>query len=1183
MRSPEKPPTSVGGVVTESFVHLHTHTQYSLLDGACRLGDLIDRAVEFGMPALAMTDHGNLFGAVRFFEQAVAKGVKPIIGCEVYMAPGDRRDRSAPAPGLNQKPYYHMLLLAENEEGYRNLVKLVSLGYLEGFYYRPRIDRESLARHSRGLIGTSACLGGELCQLLLGGQEERAAEAARFYAQTLGEGNFYVELQDQGLPEQKRLNPALADLARRLGLPLVATNDCHFLRREDHAAHDVLICIQTGRTVQDAERMRYSEHHYFKAPAEMRELFRDYPEAVDSTLEIARRCNFVLEREGHHLPQFAVPAPYSLEEYFRAVVEEGYETRRPRWEEKARQGCLRHPLEEYRRRMDEEIGMIQRMGFPGYFLIVWDFIKYARDHGIPVGPGRGSAAGSLVAYCLRITDIDPLEYDLIFERFLNPERVTLPDIDIDFCIRGRQQVIDYVTRKYGRENVAQIITFGTMAARAVIRDAGRGLNLPYGDVDRIAKLVPFELGMTIDKALTTSPGLKAACDKEPRVTQLIEVARRLEGLTRHASTHAAGVVITPKPITEYCPLYRTSKDEITTQYAMDAVESIGLLKMDFLGLKTLTLMHDVVRLVREERGETLDLDNLPLDDKAAYELFAHGQTFGVFQFESAGMQDILRKLKPERFEDLIALNALYRPGPIKSGMIDEFIKARHGKKKVEYPLPQLEPILAETYGVIVYQEQVMKIASALAGFTLGEADILRRAMGKKKKQVMAAQRAKFLEGARVRGTHKRDAEHMFELMEHFAEYGFNKSHSAGYALIAYQTAYLKAHFPVHFMAALLSSEKENTENIVKYINEARDMDIPVLPPDINRSDVDFTVEEGRIRFGVAAIKGVGEGAMASVLEARRRLGRFATLEEFCREVDPRVLNRRVLEALVKSGALDSLGRRPQLYADIDRAMEAAQRSRRDRASGQSALFGELEEGAGGAAAEEAPAADWSEREMLSYEKETLGFYVTGHPLGNYDAELRQFASHTSSQALALEESQEVTLVGLATAVNRRKTRRGDWMAVLALEDMEGAVEVVVFPDLYQKHEALLSMPDVALLVGGKMEVGEERPKLIAEQIVPLEEARERRAQGVTIQMRTVGLEEDTLRRLRQILERFRGDCPLTLELHHPQAYRVTLRVEPDLRLGPNRELTESVEDLLGKGTVRYRFRRGAGGGTGRVY
>ncbi|MEE9231783.1 MAG: DNA polymerase III subunit alpha [Acidobacteriota bacterium] len=1161
--------------MSKSFVHLHNHTQYSLLDGACRVTDIIDRAVELDMPALAISDHGNLFGAVRFFEQAVAKGIKPIIGCEVYMAPGDRRDHTSTAPGAPRKPYYHMLLLAANEQGYRNLIKLVTIGYLEGFYYRPRIDRAALREHAAGLIGTSACLGGELSQLILAGQEERAEETARIYAEILGEGNFYIELQDHGLPEQGQVNPVLVEMARRQGIPLVATNDCHYLRKEDHSAHDVLICIQTGRTVEDTDRMRYSQQHYFRTSEEMRALFPEHPEAVDSTLDIAKRCNFMLEREGHHLPQFSVPGNYSLESYFREIVEEGFSERLKVWEEKTRQGTLRQPVEEYRARLEEEIQMIQKMGFFGYFLIVWDFIKYARDNGIPVGPGRGSAAGSLVAYCLWITDIDPLQYGLIFERFLNPERVTLPDIDIDFCIRGRQKVIDYVTEKYGRENVAQIITFGTMAARGVIRDAGRGLNMAYGEVDRIAKLVPFELGMTIEKALSTSPGLREARDSDSKVAGLIEVAKRLEGLTRHASTHAAGVVITPKPITEYCPLYRSSKNEITTQFAMDSVEAIGLLKMDFLGLRTLTLIHDVVRLVKEDRGETIDLNELSLDDAATYELFARGQTFGVFQFESSGMQDVLCKLKPDRFEDLIAMNALYRPGPIKSGMIEEFIKARHGKKKVEYPLPQLEPVLSETYGVIVYQEQVMKIASVLAGFSLGEADILRRAMGKKKKKIMAAQRVKFLEGAKERGVARRDAERTFELMEHFAEYGFNKSHSAGYALIAYHTAYLKTHHSVHFMAALLTSEKEHTDNIVKYINEARQMGLRVLPPDINSSDIDFTVEGMEIRFGLAAIKNVGEGAIESMLGARGRVGRFESLAQFCQEVDLRLSNKRVIESLVKSGSFDSLGiSRAQLFTEVDRAIEGAQKARRDRDSGQNVLFEELTVEAHAVASGEPAVAEWNEREKLSYEKETLGFYVSGHPLENIDADLRRVASHTTAQAVAMTQTAEVTIAGLAAAVRRRKTRRGEWMASLVMEDLEGTIEAIVFPDLFQKHETLLSTPDAVLLVGGKLEVGEDRPKLLVESITPLEEAREQQAQSVTIQMRTVGLDESVLRQLREIFDRNRGECPVTLELHHPPSYRVTLRVPGDLSLGPTQELTASVEELLGKGAVRYRFRRG---------
>jgi DNA polymerase-3 subunit alpha len=793
------------------FVHLHNHSQFSLLDGASRLEDLLDKAASFGMPALAVTDHGNLFGAVKFHDMAVARGIKPIIGCEAYMAPGHRRDRStggSRTQGSDKKPYYHMILLAENHKGYANLVKLCSLAYTEGFYYKPRIDREILAEHSEGLIGTSACLGGEVAQLLLAGRREEAEKAAATYRDILGHGNFYLEIQDHGMAEQARIATGLLEISRRLELPLVATNDCHFLTREDHAAHDVLLCIQTGKTVNESARMRYTPEHYFKSPEEMVETFKDLPEAVRRTLEIAERCNFRLEKTSYHLPDFQVPGEYDVEGYFRKVVHDGFQTRVERWKELEEAGQLRAPMDTYRQRLEDELEIICRMDFPGYFLVVWDFIRYARDNSIPVGPGRGSAAGSLVAYCLRITDIDPIPYGLIFERFLNPERISLPDIDIDFCMRKRGQVIEYVTQKYGREKVAQIITFGTMAARAAIRDAGRGLDIPYGDVDRIAKLVPPELDTTIEKALSKVPQLREAKEKDPRIDNLLDIARRLEGLTRHASTHAAGVVIAPKAITEFAPLYQSGEGEITTQFAKNEIERIGLLKMDFLGLKTLTLIEDVLDKVEAESGERLDLERLPLDDRETYALFSTARTSGVFQFESAPMKDILARMKPTRFEDLIALNALYRPGPIKGGLIDEFIKRRHGKVEVTYLHPLLESLLEKTYGVIVYQEQVMQIASAMAGYSLGEADLLRRAMGKKSKAAMAAERTKFLEGAKAREISGKKAGEVFDLMEHFAGYGFNASHSAAYALIAYRTAYLKCHYPRQFPRAAAGHQRE---------------------------------------------------------------------------------------------------------------------------------------------------------------------------------------------------------------------------------------------------------------------------------------------------------------------------------------------------------------------------------------
>src|SRR5262245_26173099 len=757
------------------FVHLHNHSQFSLLDGAQKIDDMVDKAASMGMKSVAITDHGNLFGAIKFYTKALKKGIRRVIGVEAYVALGDRRERvSVPR---QKKPYHHLVLLAESFKGYQNLIRLVSQGYREGFYYKPRIDKEILAERHEGLIALSACLGGEIATLLRQDRVQDAEKAALGYASIFGDGNYFLEIQDQGLPEELALNPKLVSLSRKTGIPLVATNDCHFLERGDHRAHEILLCIQTAKTVQDADRMRYSEEHYFKSGEEMERLFGDLPEAIENTARIADRCHLLLDGNRPPLPDFSVPDGTTTDEYFAHVSRQGFQERMAVWKDLAAKGRLRHPLEQYERRLDDEIRMIQRMGFSGYFLIVWDFIKYARDHGIPVGPGRGSAAGSLVAFCLRITDVDPIEYDLLFERFLNPERITMPDIDIDFCIRGRGQVIDYVRDKYGRDNVAQIITFATMGAKAVIRDAGRGLDVPFGECDRIAKLVPAELEMTIDKALAQAPMLKQAYEKEDRIRQLLDVSRRLEGLTRHASVHAAGVVISPRPIVEFSPLARTKDNEIVTQYAMDEIGSIGLLKMDFLGLKTLTLIQDCLEALRRDTGDAPDVAALPLDDADTYALFAAARTDGVFQFESSGMKDILRKLKPDRFDDLIALNALFRPGPIGSGMIDDYIERRHGRKPIEYIVGQLEGVLGVTYGVIVYQEQVMQIASHLAGFTLGEADLLRRAMGKKKKDVMAAQRDKFVAGARDHGIGEKDARKIVHLMEYFAGDGLNKAHS----------------------------------------------------------------------------------------------------------------------------------------------------------------------------------------------------------------------------------------------------------------------------------------------------------------------------------------------------------------------------------------------------------------------
>src|SRR5437762_1867549 len=886
------------------FVHLHLHTEFSLLDGACRIDELLDQAATSKMPAIAVTEHGNLFSSVIFHDHAYQRGVKPILGCEVYVAPGDRRSRNG-NPGETAN---HLVLLAETLEGYRNLIKLVSAGYTEGFYYKPRIDKALLAEHAKGLIGLSSCLKGEVAEGLWRLQDRKAREAAATYRDILGAGNFFLEMQWHGIEEQRTVNSGIPAIAKDLGLGVVCTNDVHYLRESDAHPHDVLLCIGTGKAFSDPKRLRYEARQFFlKSPEEMEAAFRDFPEALSNTVRIAERCNVVLPEGENYLPNFDVPAGFTLDDYFEHVVRQGFAERRARLEQLRQAGALRNPIDDYERRLSYEIEMIKRMKYPGYFLIVWDFIRYARERGIPVGPGRGSAAGSLVAYCLRITDVDPLDFNLIFERFLNPERVSMPDIDIDFCERRRTEVIDYVTRKYGRENVAQIITFGTMKAKAVVRDVGRVLEMPYADVDKVAKQIPAALDMTLDKALEESETLREMEQRDPKVKELLSVARRLEGMTRHASVHAAGVVIAPEAITRYAPLYKGAHDEIVTPWSMKEIERVGLLKMDFLGLSTLTLITDCIAEIERTTGERLAMDSIPLDDAKTYQIFQDGQTYGIFQFESSGMRDILRKAKPQTLEDLIALNALYHPGQLRSGMVDDFIARKQGRTSVQYELPQLEPILRETYGVIAYQEQVMRIARELGGFTLGEADILRKAMGKKKADVMQAQRAKFVEGAKANGVSEKKAGPIFDLMEHFAGYGFPKAHSTAYAFLAYQTAYLKATYPWHFAAALLTIEAQNTDKLALYLGECRDRGIPVLPPDINDSQLRFTVEpDNGVRFGLTAIKNVGEGAIESLLEVRKKQGRIRSLESLCEDLDLRLVNKRVFESLTKAGAFDSL-------------------------------------------------------------------------------------------------------------------------------------------------------------------------------------------------------------------------------------------------------------------------------------
>jgi DNA polymerase-3 subunit alpha len=1182
------------------FVHLHLHTEFSLLDGACRIDELLDQAAKLRMRAIAVTEHGNLFSSVIFHDHARQRGVKPILGCEVYMAPGDRRARTG-SPGETAN---HLVLLAENSEGYHNLIKLVSAGYTEGFYYKPRIDKELLAQHARGLIGLSSCLKGEVAEGLSHAQEKKARDAAAIYKEILGAQNFFLEMQWHGIEEQRIVNGGIPAIARDLGLGLVCTNDVHYLRDTDAHAHDILLCIGTGKGYNDAKRLRYDSTQFFlKTAEEMAATFKDFPEALANTIRIAERCNVSLAEGENYLPNFDVPPGFTVEEYFEHVTRQGFATRLSRLQQLAAAGALRHTVDEYERRLSYEIDMIKQMKYAGYFLIVWDFIRYAREQGIPVGPGRGSAAGSLVAYCLRITDVDPIDFDLIFERFLNPERVSLPDIDIDFCERRRSEVIEYVTRKYGRENVAQIITFGTMKAKAVVRDVGRVLEMPFADVDKVAKQIPSALDMTLDKALEESETLRQMEQSDPKVRELLSVARRLEGMTRHASVHAAGVVIAPQAITEYAPLYKGARDEIVTQWSMKEIERVGLLKMDFLGLSTLTLIYDAIEEIRRTTGVTLDIGTIPLDDAKTYQLFQEGQTYGIFQFESSGMREILRKAKPQRLDDLIALNALYRPGPLRSGMVDDFIARKQGRTEVRYELPELEPVLADTYGVIAYQEQVMRISNVIAGFTLGEADILRKAMGKKKADVMQQMRAKFVEGARKNGHSEKKAGHLFDLMEHFAGYGFNKSHSTAYAYLAYQTAYLKANYPWHFAAALFTIEAQNTEKLALYLGEARERGIPVLPPDINQSQLRFTVEPDQgVRFGLTAIKNVGEGAIESLLDVRRRQGRIVSLAGLCEELDLRLFNKRVFESLVKAGACDSLAAgtphaslpsaalRPRLIAAIDAACEHGARMQRDRSEGQAHLFGGLGDAASGGSERSdltlPEAAPWTESEQLAFEKETLGLYWSGHPVDRYAAALREFGARTVAELADVPPAApteawgpggrkpidpDTSIGGIVAACRPLKTKKGDRMAVFTLEDAQGSVEIIVFPETYQRSASLIE-PGTLVLVRGKLERDDETVRILASEVAPLEAARERLAREVAIHLRRPA-DRGTLESLGEIFSRHRGDRKVSFEVETgepPHRLRVKVDVSSQIRVRPSSTLIAEVEQLVGAGAVELR-------------
>ncbi len=1146
------------------FVHLHLHSQYSLLDGANRIGDVLEAAKGAGMPAVALTDHGNMFGAIAFYKKARRVGVKPILGIEAYVAHGRREERGPRGSGNN-----HLVLLARNATGFRNLIKLTSRSYLEGFYYRPRIDKELLREFGDGLIGLSACLKGEINEQILAGREDVAERTAREFQEILGEGNFYLELQDHSIEEQRQANEVLVRLARRTGIPLVATNDCHYLRRDDATAHDVLLCIGTQKTLRDPDRLRYaSDQFYLKTGDEMAALFPDHPQAIENSLAIAERCQLDIESSSFHLPDFPVPDGQSADDYFEQVVWQGLDERLAELRRFNAEVLEKFSPELYRERLRSEIGIIKRMGFAGYFLIVWDFIHKAREDGVPVGPGRGSAAGSLVAYALRITDIDPLQYGLLFERFLNPERVSLPDIDIDFCMRRRGEIIQYVGDKYGRDRVAQIITFGTLAAKAVIRDVGRVLGIPYAKVDRIAKLLP-DMTRSLKDAAESVGALQAEIASDPQVQEMVEVGCRLEGLTRHASLHAAGVLIAPRPIEELVPLYKTSKDEVVTQWDKDVIEDLGLLKMDFLGLRTLTVIDDTLRIL-ELQGVQLDLDRVPLDDGETFRLFSEGRTDGIFQFESSGMKDLLRRARPSRFEDLAAFNALYRPGALSVGMVEDYIQRKLGKRKVSYILPQVRPILEETLGVIVYQEQVMQIAVEVAGFSMGEADILRKAMGKKQPKVMAEQKEKFLRGAEQRGVAAAKARQLWEYIEPFAGYGFNKSHSVAYAMLAYKTAFLKAHYPVAFMAAMLTSEMGSKDNVAKYIQECRAMGISVLPPDVTESSWTFTVGGDSIRFGLGAVKGVGEAAVESILEARRRVGRFRSLAHFATEVDLKALNHKVFESLIKSGSFDSFGHsRSALFEALDRILAYAHNRQREVAEGQGTLFGAE------AVPEPEPDGDrqpWSDRRRLRFEKESLGFYITGHPLAEYRERLERMASHTTGQLESVTEG-SVAIGGVVTRLRRAKIKSGPnagrLMGRFLLEDLEGSVPVAVFADMFERCGHLLEEESIVLIRASVRERGSQ-VELGVEEVVPLEEVTRRTVDEVALELPAAVSTADLLR-LRDVLTENPGETRVRLQF---DIEGCAVRIAPPdrFRVRYDDSLTAAIEGVLGPGRVHPRER-----------
>lgn len=1135
---------------TSDFVHLHVHTQYSLLDGACRVKDLIKKAKSYHMPAVCMTDHGNMFGAIDFFGKAKAAGIKPLIGCETYLLKtASRFETGAKFRG----DLSHFVLFAKNMDGYKNLLKLVSTSYIDGFYYSPRIDKDFLASHCDGLIATSACLKGEVAGHLKDGNYNAALKAADDMHQLFGRGNFYLEVMDHGIPEQKVVNEGLMKISKELNIPIVVTNDVHYLEQNQARAHEALLCIQTQTTLNDPKRMRlFSDQFYFKSPEQMAKDFDWIPEGLTNTVALAEKCNVDLSSDKFHLPRFDPPEGIEKGDYLRELCVQGIEKR------------YKESSTEITERLNFELNTIKQMGFISYFLIVWDFINYAKNVGIPVGPGRGSAAGSIVSYLLGITDLDPIKYGLLFERFLNPERSGMPDIDIDFCYERRVEVIDYVTRKYGDTNVAQIITFGTMQARAAIRDVGRVMGAPYADVDKIAKLIPQELGITLGEALEKEEKLEDLCREDKMAADIIATAQVLEGLNRHASTHAAGVVISDKALNEYVPLFKTSDGQVTTGFTMDGIAKIGLLKMDFLGLRTLTVISQALRFIKEDYDIDLDIAKIPLDDAKTFELLSKAKSFGIFQLESSGMRDLLKKICPSEFEDLISILALYRPGPMGSGMLDDFIKRKRGDVAVKYDHPKLEPILKETYGIIVYQEQVMKIPVALAGFSLVDADHLRRAMSKKIAAVMDKMRIDFVKGcATASNIDEQKANKLFDLIDYFSGYGFNRSHSAAYALISYQTAYLKANYPVEFMASLLNSESNNTDKVVDYVKECEAMGIKVLPPDINESIKTFSVKDAKtVRYGLLAVKNVGSTAIDSIVENRG--DGYKSLFDLCERVDLRLVNRKVVESLIKCGACDQFaGFRSQKMAILERALELGSKSQKEKECGQVSFFDMGDNGGGfNIDAEILPdIKEWEQNRILSFEKDVLGFYLSGHPLMHYLVEMKEFTNVSTNNLNRSADGEAVKLVGIIEAVKLTNTRRtNERMAIIQVEDIDGRVEVVIFPSDYPKLADYLREGEVVFLKG-VVSVRDDERKIIATEMLHIGEV-----YGAIkdIHVDLSGLDEKSLLSLRNKLQSTPGQVPVYLQMNTNTHKSVQIKVGQQLHVSPNERMMNDIKQIVGK-------------------